>query len=247
MEKLANPMQCRFLCFNIHGGRSMDGKRDLSRVNALLDSMNIDVGVFQEMETRSSRRGKLEDIHTLAGPDRPYHFAGPSITEDSGWYGNLIVSRFPIIWSRVHNLETKPNFQPRNAIDVLIQTPNAILRVVGTHLSLSLVERWSEARNLLRLVRMVEKHNDYPLFLMGDINEWQFPSKLLRYLNKEMTAVPCRPTFPSFFPIFRLDRVWYDSKDILSVRAKVLSDPPIRKLSDHLPVFVQAEFSGDTI
>lgn len=234
----------RFLCFNIHGGRSLRGKRDIRRINRLMEDLDIDIGVFQEMETRSSRDGKPEDIETLAGPTRPYHVYGPSLTEGNGWYGNLIISRYPIIQSFVHNLETSMDLEPRNAVDALIDTPEGRIRVIGTHLSLSIFERWSEARNLIRLMGAVEKKEPNPIFLMGDINEWQLPSKLLRYLNSLMIPLPCRATFPSFFPLFRLDRAWHDTPTIKAT-AERLDDRHIRHLSDHLPLVVTADLSTE--
>lgn len=228
----------RFLSFNIHGGRSLDGRRDVQRVHALLERLDIDIGVFQEMETRPSRGASPEDVQRLAGPSRPHHLPGPSIVEEGGWYGNLLVSRYPIIRGMVHNLETGPDFEPRNAVDALIQTPRGKLRMIGTHLSLSLWERWSEARNLIRLMQAVDDEEKNPLFLLGDINEWQYPSKLIRYLNSIMTPLPCAGSFPSFLPILRLDRAWYDATG-LKVTAHRLSGRGIRRLSDHLPIVVE--------
>ncbi len=232
----------RFLSFNIHGGRSLDGKRDLHRLNALMDRLDIDIGVFQEMDTRPSRRGTQQDVAILAGRDRPYHLIGESMVEGSGWFGNLIASRHPIVRGLVHNLETKPDLEPRNAVDAVIQTPYGRLRLIGTHLSLSVFERWWEARNLLRLMRAVEEEERNPLFLMGDINEWQYPSQLLRYLNSVMRPLPCRSTFPSFFPLLRLDRAWYDAPG-LKVTAHRLAGREIRRLSDHLPILVEIDYN----
>lgn len=228
----------RILSFNIHGGRSLDGKRDIRRVHALMERFDIDVGVFQEMETRSSRGCTEGDIHLLAGADRPHHLLGSSIKEDKGWFGNLVVSRYPIIRGLVHNLETAPDLEPRNAVDALIQTPWGNLRVIGTHLSLSLFERWSEARNLIRLIQAVEEEEINPLFLLGDFNEWQWPSRLIKYLNSVMTPLPCKATFPSFLPMLRFDRAWYDAP-ALKVTARRLTVPDIRMLSDHLPIIME--------
>ncbi|MBN8530827.1 MAG: endonuclease/exonuclease/phosphatase family protein [Alphaproteobacteria bacterium] len=230
----------RFLCFNIHGGRSLDGKRDLSRIHALMERLDIDIGVFQEMETRSSRGGTTDSVSILAGDGRPHHLHGASLAEGKGWYGNLIVSRHPILRGLVHNLETAPSLEPRNAVDALIDTPLGILRVIGTHLSLSLLERWSEAQNLLRLIQAVEEKERHPLFLMGDINEWQWPSRLLRYLNRAMTPLSCKSTFPSLFPVLKLDRAWYDAPGIKAV-AHRLGDRQSRLLSDHLPLIIEIE------
>lgn len=240
-------MSClRFLCFNIHGGRGLDGQRDLRRIHQLMELMDIDVGIIQEMETRPSRGGLAQDIHKLAGPERPYHLICPSMVEAEGWYGNLIVSRYPILRGLIHNLETHPSMEPRMAADALIQGPHGNIRVIGTHLSLSIRERRSEARNLMRLIKAVEEEVKSPLLLMGDLNEWQRPSALLRFLNEHLTPVPCKATFPSCFPLLRLDRVWYDAEHYasqqISIRAHRLNARDIRRLSDHLPLLVELEW-----
>lgn len=229
----------RLLCYNIHGGRSLNGKRDLRRIHELMERLDIDIGVFQEVECRVSRVGHPLDIGLLAGETRPHRLVGASMTEGDGWYGNLIVSRFPMVRSIVHNLETKPDFEPRNAVDALIDTPLGDIRVIGTHLSLSYIERFSEARNLRRLMQAVEAETSLPLLLMGDINEWQPFSKLIRYLDSEMRPLPIRPTFPSFLPFLRLDRVWHDSTTGMQVMAHRLSGRGFRMMSDHLPIVVE--------
>lgn len=236
----------RFLSFNIHGGRNLFGKRDVRKVRMLMDRLDIDVGVFQEMETRPSRGGTKAHLEMLTGEARPHHLIGESLIEGSGWYGNLIVSRFPITRGLVHNLETTPDLEPRNAVDALLETPLGPMRVIGTHLSLSYLERYSEARNLIRLMHDVEEEADIaqnPLFLMGDMNEWQWRAKLLRYLKTIMTPLPCGPTFPAFLPFLRLDRVWYDLPEgsPFHVYAHRLSGSGFRIMSDHLPLVVDVD------
>jgi endonuclease/exonuclease/phosphatase family metal-dependent hydrolase len=228
----------RLLCFNIHGGRSRDGQRDLSRVHDLMEEYKIDIGVFQEMETRASLGGKLADIKILAGPDRPYCLPGGALKEGAEWYGNLLVSRYPIICSSVHALGTSAKLEPRNAVDALLDTPLGKIRVVGTHLSLSLPARWLEIGNLLKMVSAIEEKEKTPWLLMGDINEWRPTSRLLRHLNRLMTAVPGGPTFPSPCPVFRLDRVWHDFPG-MKITAKVIRTRQARVLSDHLPVLIE--------
>lgn len=228
----------RILCMNIHGGRSLDGRRDLGRVHALMESLDVDIGVFQEMETRKSRGGSLKEISFLAGPSRPHHFAGPSYIAADGWYGNLIVSRHEILRGIVHNLETSPHLEPRNAVDALIRTPHGTIRVIGTHLSLSLEERRAEAMNLLRLVEAVERDTRHPLFIMGDINEWQWPSRLISHLDSVLTPIRAGRTFPSLCPVFRLDRAWHDTPS-MEVRARAIGGRKVRVLSDHLPILVE--------
>jgi endonuclease/exonuclease/phosphatase family metal-dependent hydrolase len=228
----------KLMTFNIHGGIARDGLRDVIRIVQLLDEMDIDIAVFQEVETRTSRGGCNEDITTLAGTNRPHHVFAPSIIQHDGWYGNLIVSKYPVIRGIVHNLETTVQYEPRNAVDALIETPLGKIRVIGTHLSLSLFERRSEARNLLRLMDAVEEKEKNPILLMGDINEWQVPSKLLKFLDSHLIPIACRPTFPSWMPFLKLDRVWYHG-DSLNVSARTLSTKRVSKLSDHLPIVIE--------
>ena len=64
-------MTIRILSYNIHGGYDMKGRRDLARLHAFMEDYNVDIGVFQEIETRASRGGTLQDIDTIAGPERP--------------------------------------------------------------------------------------------------------------------------------------------------------------------------------
>lgn len=230
----------KILCFNIHGGYSLDGRRDLGRVHALLEDLDIDIAVFQEMETRPSRGGTAADVDKLAGSNRPHHMMGPTMKEGLGWYGNLLVSKHPIKRAQVHTLEKKWDIEPRNAVDCVIETPLGTLRIIGTHLSLAAWERKTEVPMLIDLVRKVEAEEKHPVFLMGDINEWRASSKLLKYLGSVMTELPAGKSFPVFFPLFRLDRVWHDSA-FVRAKAVVLDTPAIRKLSDHLPLYIEVE------
>jgi endonuclease/exonuclease/phosphatase family metal-dependent hydrolase len=230
----------RILCFNIHGGYSLDGRRDLTRVHDLLEKLQIDIAVFQEMETRPSRGGTATDVNELAGAARPYHMMGPTLKEDKGWYGNLLVSRYPIKRAQAHSLEKKWDIEPRNAIDCVIEAPLGTLRIIGTHLSLASWERKNEVPMLMNLVEQVEDEEKSPVFLMGDINEWRASSRLLRFLNEKMIELPAGRSFPVFFPIFRLDRVWHDSP-FVRAKAIVLKDKDVKKMSDHLPLLIEIE------
>jgi len=235
----------RLLTYNIRGGRGLNGRRDYARIRHVLDRLDIDIAVLQEVDMRPSRGRHPSQLQELVGEHRPHRLQGESLLEDGGWYGNLIASRFPIRRGVVHNLETGVDLEPRNAVDALIESPHGLLRVIGTHLSLSYLERHSEARNLLRLMKAVDAEETAPLFLLGDINEWQWRSKLLRFLDDAMTALPCAATFPSIAPIFRLDRAWCDNTDAVRIHAHRLAGRGMRLMSDHLPVVVDVEFRED--
>jgi endonuclease/exonuclease/phosphatase family metal-dependent hydrolase len=232
-------MMLRILSYNIHGGYDVFRKRDLIRLNQFLDDHNIDIAILQEFETRESRGATLKDIDTTAGDDRPHRLPGLTMVEGEGWYGNLIVSRYPNMQSAIHDLETSPSKEPRNAVDALIDTPIGNIRIIGTHLSLSPFERYSEVRKLVPLINQVDITETGPLLLMGDINEWRPTSKLLRFLDDHFTQIPLGKTFPSYLPLFKLDRVWYDNMADRKVSAKILKNNITKRLSDHLPILIE--------
>jgi len=93
----------------------------------------------------------------------------------------------------------------------------------------------------MRLIGRVEESEKNPLFLMGDLNEWREKSKLLKYLNEILVPLPCKATFPSFLPVFKLDRAWHDTPE-MNIKARVLDTKSVRKLSDHLPVMVEISY-----
>lgn len=234
-------MTLKMLTFNVHGGYSVDGKRDLMKVHGLLEKLDIDIAVLQEMDTRPSKGGTSTDVNELAGAARPYHMMGPTKKDGRGWYGNLIVSRYPIKRALVHSLEKRwERIEPRNAVDVTIETPMGGLRILGTHLSLPAWERRVEVPMLIKLVKQVEAEEKYPVFLMGDINEWRKSSRLLRFLDTEMVPVKAGATFPVVAPFLHLDRVWHDTPHIRA-KAKVIRDHGVRNMSDHLPVYIEVE------
>ncbi len=232
----------RIICYNIHGGYDNKGRRSLSRLNTLMNDLDIDIGIFQEMETRPKRGGTAEDVDILAGAERPHHLPGPTLKEGKGWYGNLLVSRHPITRALVHDLETKSVWEPRNALDALIETPQGKLRLIGTHLSLSSSMRWWEINNLIKLADAVEDEAQYPVLFMGDFNEWFWSGRLIKHLDQIMVPLSCSKTFPSRYPLFKLDRVWCDGA-IEKAEARTLTGREVRGISDHLPVLIELQLT----
>lgn len=231
-------MTIRILCYNIHGGYNIWRQRVIPSIGRLLDDLDIDIAVFQEFETRPSRGGAQGDIDVIAGKQRAHHYHGLTLAEEGGWYGNLLVSRYPILYGCRHDLQTPSRWEPRNAIDVLIDTPIMPLRIIGTHLSLTYLQRLSEVRVLTRLLDDANRDQEHPMILMGDINEWRGGTDLMRHLDELFVQRPCGLTFPASFPVLKLDRVWTHRLDI-PIKVNRVITRRTRTLSDHLPVLIE--------
>ena len=90
-----------------------------------------------------------------------------------------------------------------------------------------------------------DRLNGHPTILLGDFNS--IPSSPpYRRLAGALTDVrthmagQLRPTFPSRFPLLRLDHIFV-SKDVAVVEAEVISTPLAKLASDHLPLVATIE------
>ncbi len=228
-------MTVRVMSYNVHGGKGIDGVRDYSRFHSLMEKQQIDVALIQEFECRASRGGDPErDLKTLQ-TDPYFHVAvGETENGKKGWYGNLVVSRYPIISHEVHDISIDKN-EPRNVINVRIKIPRVgVVRFLNTHFGLNIGERIKQAAKVLSLI---EKEIDMgiPVILAGDINEWRPYAGLIRGINNILHPVSGGGTYPSRFPRAHLDRMWCYPKNLIE-KAVPLRTPETSRISDHLPL-----------
>ena len=105
---------------------------------------------------------------------------------------------------RFHDL-TVVRRQPRGVIDAEIVCDGKMIRVLVTHFGLALNEREAATTDQ----KTAHQKPNYALTLViGDINEWRPRGFALYSLNNHLGKAPARRTFPSFFPVFALDRIW---------------------------------------
>ena len=91
----------------------------------------------------------------------------------------------------------------------------------------------------------LKKEAETPWVLIGDFNDWN--KKVSPRIEKELNAKEAfkflhgkyPPTFPSFMPMLSLDRVFLNK--ITPIHAVTLKDGHWKKLSDHLPLYVELE------
>ena len=128
----------------------------------------------------------------------------------------------------IHDIST-PEREPRRAIRAEIETPAGTARVIATHLGLSIGERRQQARLLLTLVGAP----DMTTIMLGDFNDWFWAGSVRAVLAGELPGRSRFRTFPSVFPLLRLDRIYCRPRD--AVR-RLFTDRQARHFSDHLPV-----------
>ncbi len=227
---------CRIISYNIHSGVGLDKQHDYRRIGNYLAERDADIVLLQEMDTRPADREVIKDIRDICAGSVYHLVASPALSEDAGWYGNAVLSRFPVLESQTLDV-SQDGFQPRNIQIVTVDTPDGPLTVVNTHKGLKKHERRSQFALLHEYIAAKLKQKPTPLLLAGDFNEWQFFTSAFKGLDETLNQHKVGATFPSRFPLFSLDRVWTTS-DIRVRRVKRLKNERTKVMSDHLPVQV---------
>jgi endonuclease/exonuclease/phosphatase family metal-dependent hydrolase len=229
-------MKVRVLTYNIHSAKGVDGVRDFSRIGNFLREQKIDVALIQEMNTLFEDRNAAEDLAFLQTDQFPFIVKAATKASAHGWYGNAILSRFPVNRHFILDITHKTR-EPRNIVEAFLQTPAGELHVMNTHKGLGYFERGQQMRQLGELL---SRQFEVPLVVGGDINEWQVFSAGLRRLNTAARPVRLGPTFPTIYPLFALDRLWCRPANMM-MSAQVLKTVETRIFSDHYPAVVEIE------
>lgn len=218
----------RVMTWNIHGGVGTDRGFDLARIGATIARHRPDVVALQEVDSRRSVAGARSPFELLRERIGEHGIEAKSITTADGDYGQMLVSRWPFVSTIIHDI-THAEYEPRRAIETVIETPAGPFRVVASHFGLNLHERRTQAKRLVEIARQ----HPMTTVMMGDFNEWFWPGSLRDQLWHELPAHTPHATFPSRWPLFRLDRIF-----CWPPRALVhsLVDRDARHASDHLPV-----------
>ena len=222
--------------YNIHQCVGTDGRRDPGRVGRVILEVDAQVVGLQEVESKSG--GGLEDaqMEYLAQATGLEAIAGPTIQRMDSYYGNVLLTRYPIAEIRLVDLSV-PGREPRGVIDAMLDIYGRAVRVIVTHLGLTRYERRHQVK---RLIHILGDDRKQPVMLLGDTNEWFPLSSTIRTLHQSLGKAPAKPTFPASFPLLSLDRIWVRPTEALaSVWAH---ESPLAKIaSDHLPLKVNVE------
>lgn len=235
-----------FASYNIHGCVGTDRLADVERVASVLRSLEADVIGLQEVDCRHPQDDEPDQLAQLAEATGLASVPGPTIREQEGYYGNALLTRFPVV-DVVRTSLNYPNREPRGMLDVILRVNNARVRVLVTHFGLIARERRHQVNVVLRILAIHEADATIArpfdaLVLLGDFNEWHPRSISLGRLHAALGRGPAVRTFPSRFPLFALDRIWTHPRDILRA-CQAMKSPLTRVASDHLPLRAALNFA----
>jgi endonuclease/exonuclease/phosphatase family metal-dependent hydrolase len=217
--------------YNIHQCVGLDGHRDVSRIARVLGGLNAQLIGLQEVGTDFNEGRKSSQMEYLARATGMQAIPGHTLDRQTGPFGNVLLTRWHVLDSRLLDLSV-PGREPRGAIDADLMIEGRPVRVVVTHLGLRAAERRYQVR---RLLEELSKGQNRYIIVLGDINEWILRSRPLRWLYTRFGTPPAPRTYPSWLPLFALDRIWVLPREVL-LEVRAHAKPLARIASDHLPV-----------
>jgi len=216
----------RAMTWNVHGSFRLNSRFDLAGVIALIRKWSPDIVALQEIDSRGRDDNPFAALEGALGG---HSVDAKSIVTEDGGYGQMLFSRWP--WAAEPHVEdiSYPEREPRRAVSADVKTPLGKLRVISTHLGLSIRERHSQTQSLLALA----ESRPGPAIILGDFNDWFWVNSVRGALRKHFPVRTRHRTFPSLWPLMRLDRVYaHAGAQLISSRV----DKDARAYSDHLPV-----------
>ncbi len=238
----------RVLIFNIHHGKGMDRKLDLSRIKDVIQSSQADIIGLNEVDQAFSKRSQfVNQAMWLADELNMNYRFGSTISiqkkknSTAREYGNALLTRFPIVSSRNHKFDFLPRLvEARGLLEVDVQVNNSALSCFVTHLSFTPLQHLKQSTYIIEEVK--KKRN--PTIVMGDWNmkpysaSWREVSSYLIDVNNGQGH---NHTFPSNRPFMKLDYIFV-SKELKVVSAKALKTDILA--SDHLPYLAEIEIKN---
>jgi endonuclease/exonuclease/phosphatase family metal-dependent hydrolase len=230
--------------YNIHGCVGRDGRRDVARVARVIEQLDADVIALQEVdlwptdgaESHGAESHQVDVLSHLVGLQS---VAGPTMERGDGHFGNVVLTRLPIRAVRRLDLTFRKR-EPRVALDVDLDARGTKVRVIATHLGLLPSERRHQVQ---RILEVVSGDDEGLTVLLGDINEWLVYGRPLRWLHTRFGHCKGKRSYPAWFPLFALDRIWVHPSAAL-LRFEAQATPDSKTASDHLPVRAEVSLSG---
>lgn len=242
----------KVLSYNIHKGFSlMNRKFVLKKIKESIDYVQADVVFLQEVVGHHERHGlrirewpQTSQFEFLADRVWPHFAYGKNAVYAEGHHGNAILSKYPI--SFFENIDVSTNsWERRGLLHAVVQKPGEGIPIHLICVHFDLFEK-GRLQQIEKLAERVRRHvpPSEALLIAGDFNDWrERATKILKeklqveeafYLAKGAHA----QTFPSWFPVFCLDRIYFRGFHL--AKAEVWSSGLWLELSDHAAI--SAEF-----
>ncbi|MEB1808589.1 MAG: endonuclease/exonuclease/phosphatase family protein [Bacillaceae bacterium] len=223
--------------YNVRYGKGLDNRVNIQRTIEVLRSLDSDIISLQEIERYSIRSKFKDQVQIIAKELEMNAVFYPSISYPGIYYGNAILSRFPIeSTDRISFFSKREN---RSAILSKINiSEEQSIYVINTHLGLNEGERLAAIKKIYERLSQIEE----PVILMGDLNS--LPTKKEyqmwdSYLTKSNVGDPIQTYYSREWQI---DYIFH-SKEFVVSQTNVLKNDA----SDHYPVTAELSLQNNPL
>jgi endonuclease/exonuclease/phosphatase family metal-dependent hydrolase len=228
-------MQLKVASYNIRKAVGLDWRRRPGRILDVINEVGAHIIALQEVDRRFGSRLSALDPELIARETdhQPIRFSNRP--QSLGYHGNVILVRksIQVLGARPMVL---PHLEPRGAAVADLDLGGHRVRVVGMHLGLTRKWRQLQTETIVRELRALEAN--LPTILMGDMNEPDLGSGVMRAFEQRHSIAACGPSFHASMPVFTLDRIIV-TEDITIGEAGVHRSILAREASDHLPIWAR--------
>ncbi len=242
-------MSFRVVTYNIHKGiGGVDRRYQLDRIVETLSHLEADIVCLQEVDDGVPRSHHDQQAKMLSEALALPHMAFQrNVKLKQGFYGNAILSRFPLR-DVTHVDLTVPLKKRRRALlakcRVNLDHHRHTLLISSLHLGLAGIERRIQLRRLLHHSLIEHTTSLSSVVLCGDYNDvWGTLGKRVMVPAGYHSVSRSTRTFPAVVPLRSLDRIFYRGP-LRSLHAFAGHTKIARQASDHLPLVADFEFDS---
>lgn len=233
----------RVATYNIHKCKGFDRRTLVDRIVEVLLELDTEVLCLQEVVNAPGTRPSWDQAAAIAralpgytpvfGANRPLR---------GGTYGNLTLSRLPVLGSR--NVDITGKRERRGVLRTDLQlSGGTTLHLFNVHLGTGFMERRFQAGRLMSEDVLHAPDLSGPRLVIGDFNEWTrgLTTRLMRdsfATFQPRHAMKLPKTFPGMLPLMTLDHCFYEPPLELTETAIWRSRTAL-VASDHLPLIAE--------
>lgn len=229
-------MRLKVITFNIHKGYDLFNKNyELKTIREVLKNIDADIILLQEIHGHHPKdySNVQPPLEELADTYWPHYRHGVNSVYPSNFHGNAIMSRFPIVESSNTDISTN-KMEKRGLLHTKILYKEKVsIDLFCTHLNLFPTGQIKQWQQILGLIAELQTSDH--CIVAGDFNDWTYMSH--KKLGVNFHSVPFFKTYPSYFPILSLDRLYYKGFEL--VNSSTLKE--YKRGSDHLPIFADLQ------
>lgn len=243
LKKIVYPSEFRVMTYNIHHGVGTDGLYSLSRIVRIIREYAPHIVCLNEVDCKTERTYRDDQARILAAELGMEFTFARNLALQGGWYGNTILSKYPIYFSENKIYAKSDSDEPRSVLHAILSVHDKKLHVYTTHLSVDSSTSAAEMKELIN--HILDWGLDEPLIIAGDLNmtpDSKTINDLTYYFNDLGSLIKVESmTYPAGEPLKRIDYILMNDK-LKPLSIQTVSNDVSRVASDHLPVFARFQF-----